>query len=155
MKFTSRKPFSRNAIRTAIALAVAGGCAGVYALTGTAQAATPGKTAVERAAASGWHLQVNVQPGLSSVAVCELAAPLVGHDCTVWTGFTSSKWQLLAATTKTYTGRVTLIWNPGWYEFNSSTDSAYAQRGHWNFCSLPAGSGTLHVTAANGVPNCD
>ena len=155
MKSTSRKPFTRNAIRTAIALALVGGCAGVYALTATAQAATAGKTAVQPAAASGWHLQVNVQPGLSSVAACELAAPLVGKDCTIWTGFTSSKWQLLPATTKTYTGRVTLIWNPGWYETSSSADSAYAQRGYWNFCSLPAGSGTLHVTAANGVPNCD
>lgn len=111
--------------------------------------------AVDRAAQNGWHLQVNVQPGLSSVAVCELAAPLVGHNCTIWTGFTSSKWKLLPATGQTYKGRITLIWNPGWFAFNSCGDSAYAQRGHWNFCSLPAGSGTLHVTAANGVPNCD
>lgn len=140
-------------------IALTGTCATVYALTAPAQAATPGKTARElasvRPATSGWHLQVNVQPGLTSVAVCELGPNLSGHNCTIWTGFSSSKWKLLPATTQTYTSRITLTWNPAWYEFNPSGNLAYAQRGHWNFCTLPAGSGTLHVTAANGVPNCD
>jgi hypothetical protein len=146
MKLSAGTPFAKNSIRAAIAFALAGTGAAVYGLTGAAQAAT---------SSGGWHLQVNVQPGLTSVAVCELGPDLSGHDCTIWTGFASSKWKLLPATTRAYTGSVTLIWNPAWYEVSSSGNTAYAQRGHWNYCSLPAGSGTLHVTAANGVPNCD
>jgi hypothetical protein len=157
MKLSARKPFARLATRTAIALAVVGTCASVYALSATADAATPGKTAhpaaVARPAASGWHLRVNVQPGVTSVAVCTLGPNLSGHNCTIWSGYSSSKWQLLPATNQTYSGTVTLIWNPAWYETSSTGNLAYATRGHWNYCTLPSGSGTLHVTT--GVPNCD
>jgi hypothetical protein len=157
MKLPTGKPFARTAIRMAIALAVAGACASVYALTAAAQAATPAKTShpaeVARPAASSWHLRVNVQPGVTSVAVCAYGPNLAGHNCTIWTGYSSSKWQLLPATSQTYGGTVMLIWNPAWYEHGSSGNFAYATRGHWNYCTLPPGSGTLHVTT--GVPNCD
>jgi hypothetical protein len=153
MKLFAGKPFARNAIRAAIAVAVIGTCTAAYALTGAAQAAPSAKSAAVQPAASGWHLRVNVQPGVTSVAVCTYGPNLTGHNCTLWTGYSSSKWQLLPATSQTYGGTVMLIWNPAWYEHGSTGNFAYATRGHWNYCTLPSGSGTLHVTT--GVPNCD
>jgi hypothetical protein len=153
MKLTVRRPATKFARLAAVTVAAVLCVACVATIA--AEAATHQGSAARPAAsaASGWHLRLSVAPGITEAAVCEYAANREGEDCTLWLGYSDSVRQVLAATSKTYTGHIDVIWDPA--EFNLTQGTAYATQGHWNECSVPSGSGTLVVTAENGVPNCD
>ncbi len=153
MKLTVRRPATKFA-RLAAVIAVTVVCVTCVTTIAAAAATHPGSAARPAATtSSGWHLRLSVAPGITEAAVCEYAAVREGDDCTLWLGYSDSVRQVLAATSKTYTGHIDVIWEPA--EFNVTQGTAYATKGHWNECSLPSGSGSLVVTAQNGVPNCD
>jgi hypothetical protein len=153
MKLTVRRPVTKFA-RFAAVVGAAIACVACVTTIAAAAATHPGSAGRPAAAtASGWHLRLSVAPGITEAAVCEYAAAREGDDCTLWLGYSDKVRQVLAATSRAYTGHIDVIWDPA--EFNVTQGTAYATAGHWNECSVPSGSGTLVVTAENGVPNCD
>jgi hypothetical protein len=159
MKLAVRKPVTKKFARLAVVI-VAVVATVAYLTTIAAEAATHNGSGArldtrQSAASRGWHLRLSVAPGITSVAICEYGAFRYGDDCTLWLGYSDKQWQTLTPTGKAYTGHIAVIWNPAEFNVNPSADFAYATPGHWNQCELPAGSGTLHITAENSLPNCD